>query len=180
MILISINLFAIKNLDTDSHTPHTYKFTPSCSFSSITGSIGLLWSGLKIWWFLWDPYHWFSTLCIQKQRMIQHWSCCKAQSQYPACVWYKTVNVHNTRNSQNENCTILNHTFTVDSVCLCFHHNMSRFQIQLDRWALRLWSFVPSSQMWIHLSKLPCYFSFKTLSFPWFSMTVLAATIVEI
>ncbi len=37
---------------------------------------------------------------------------------------------------------------------------------------LWLWSFVPSSQKWIRLSKLPSYFSLKTPSFPQFSMVV--------
>ena len=37
---------------------------------------------------------------------------------------------------------------------------------------LWLWSFIPSSQKWIRLSKLPSYFSFKTPSFPQFSMAV--------
>ncbi len=37
---------------------------------------------------------------------------------------------------------------------------------------LWLWSFVPSSQKWIRLTKLPSYFSFKTPSFPQFSIAV--------
>ena len=43
--------------------------------------------------------------------------------------------------------------------------------ILTDRY-LRLWSFVPSSQKWIRLSKLSIYFSFKILCFPCFSMAV--------
>ena len=46
-----------------------------------------------------------------------------------------------------------------------FHH--LKCETNLDSYwqsTLRLWSFLPSSQKWICLSKLPSYFSFKTPS----------------
>ena len=74
-----------------------------------------------------------------------------------------------TRNSINSmhkmrNFTILNCTFTIKM------RGESRFNLTDGH--LCLWSFVPSSQKWIRLSKLPSYFNFKIPSFAQFSMAV--------